>query len=1162
MLPGTTDGMHAVDESDSLPMPARQRVLRIRRRYNRWVANQTLEDYALRFTATGARRWSAARVANTALGAISFLALEAIGGAVTLAYGFDNAVAAILAVSLLIFVTGLPICYYAARYGVDIDLLTRGAGFGYIGSTITSLIYASFTFIFFALEAVILALALEMWLGLPLIPGYVLSAVVVIPLVTYGITVISRFQLWTQPLWVLLHLVPFVYLGVTRPESFGEWTRMEGLAPDAAGGLNLLAFGAATTVVASLVAQIGEQVDFLRFLPRYRKDRSLAWWVSLVSAGPGWILPGALKLLAGSYLTYLCVSAGVSMEKAAQPTEMYRLAFGMILDNPSVAVAVTGIFVVLSQLKINVTNAYAGSIAWSNFFSRLTHSHPGRVVWLVFNVAIALMLMVSGIYGALEQILGLYSVVAIAWVGALVADLAINKPLGLSPAHIEFKRAHLFDFNPVGTGAMFLAIAAAVLAYFGVLGETLRAFSAFVAFATALAMAPLIAWATGGRYYLARRSDLGAVPAEGLKCVICEHTFEAEDMALCPAYDGRICSLCCSLDARCHDICKPREARSSVQMAAFFRRLLPNWIAAPLTTRVGLLILGLVLSLLVVGLALSLVYTQTVHGGEGTSNSAVAEALWMTFLVFALVAGITSLLFMLTHESRRTALEEAERQTALLMHEIAAHRRTDAKLQAAKDAAEAANFAKSRYMVGISHEIRAPLNAISGYAQLLARDRDIPAHRRDAVNVIRQSAQHLAGLVEGLLDISRIEAGHLELSNDEVRLPDLLKQFVDMFRMQAKAKGLDFICALPANLPAVVHCDEKRLRQVLFNLLTNAVKYTNSGHVALRVRLRSEVAEFTVEDSGVGIPADDLQRVFEPFERGGDASRQAPGMGLGLTITRLLTEIMGGAVSVTSTVGVGSVFTVKLFLPEVPGAESRPRQAAPPVGYRGARYLIMVVDDEASHRGMMRDLLEPLGFEVVVAGDGETCKRMVAEIKPDLFLVDISMPGQSGWDLAEDLRRRGFTGTPIVMVSANANEYKPGGHLGDLHDAFVIKPVDISLLVETVGELLRLDWIREDDEGDTPEPAAQGGPPRLPGDAFEALADAVAIGHVRGVSAALDAMEAAYPEARPWTQGLRRFLADFSMTALAEAVGAARAVALPPDTGGGGNGRGNTHEEV
>jgi len=247
-------------------MEAQQRIVRVRRKYNQWVANQTLEDYALRFTALNARKWSPFRVANTALGAISFLALEAIGGSITINYGFANAVAAILVVSVIILATGLPIAYYAARYGVDIDLLTRGAGFGYIGSTITSLIYASFTFIFFAIEAAIMSLALEMCFGVPLPLGYFISSLIVIPLVTHGITFISRLQLWTQPIWIVLHMLPLAFIAISDPNSFGEWTYFTGAAGHDGTAFNLALFGTAATVVFSLIAQIGEQVDFLRFL--------------------------------------------------------------------------------------------------------------------------------------------------------------------------------------------------------------------------------------------------------------------------------------------------------------------------------------------------------------------------------------------------------------------------------------------------------------------------------------------------------------------------------------------------------------------------------------------------------------------------------------------------------------------------------------------------------------------------------------------------------------------------------------------------------------------------------------------------------------------------------------------------------------------------------
>src|SRR5215475_12916943 len=329
----------------------RQRIDRVRRQYNQWVANQTLEDYALRFTAKSARRWSAARVANTALGAISFLALEAIGGTITLNYGVTNAAAAILVVSVIIFCCGLPIAYYAAKCGIDIDLLTRGAGFGYIGSTITSLIYASFTFIFFAIEAVILASALEMCFGIPRPVGYLISAVVIIPLVTHGITLISRFQLWTQPAWVILHIMPFAAIAWANPHSFAEWTTFAGEHGHPDGQLDLLLFGTAAPVVFSLVAQIGEQVDFLRFLPRDRRTSKMSWWIALLGAGPGWIGAGVIKLLAGSFLAYFALRHGVQSEHAADPANMYLEAFRYVLSQPDLAMALTGSFVILSQVK-------------------------------------------------------------------------------------------------------------------------------------------------------------------------------------------------------------------------------------------------------------------------------------------------------------------------------------------------------------------------------------------------------------------------------------------------------------------------------------------------------------------------------------------------------------------------------------------------------------------------------------------------------------------------------------------------------------------------------------------------------------------------------------------------------------------------------------------
>ena len=858
-------------------MAGHQRIVRVRRDYNQWVANQTLEDYALRFTAEGARRWSAARIANTALGSISFLALEAIGAAITLSVGFENAAWAIGVASLLIFLTALPISYYAAREGVDIDLLTRGAGFGYIGSTITSLIYATFTFIFFAIEAAIMAQALELCFGLPLFAGYIISALAVIPLVTHGITFINRFQLWTQPFWIVLHLLPFIFIADASVQPLHDWPGYRPPGIPGADGFNLALFGSAAAVVFSLVAQVGEQVDFLRFLPSQRRIGRFRWWTAMLCAGPGWIVLGAAKLFAGSFLAFLVISHGLPPEKAIEPAHMYLVAFGYVIPSHAAALTLTGVFVVLSQLKINVTNAYAGSLAWSNFFSRLTHSHPGRVVWLVFNVAIALVLMELGIYKALEQILALYSNVAVAWVGALVADLVINKPLGLSPARIEFKRAHLYDFNPVGVGAMLVASTVSITAFSGVAGEELRALAPFLALGVAFVVAPIIAYATGGRFYLARQSS----PGGERRCVICEHIFERPDMAYCPAYAGTICSLCCSLDARCHDSCKV-DSRFSDQLLAVCGAVLPVWLTQRLSSRLGHYIAVLSLMAAVIALTVGLIFFQQTLD-PSVDRAMMRAAILNLFFVLMIVAGVASWLFVLAQESRRVAQQESERQTALLMQEIEAHKRTDAMLQRAKEVAEAANLAKSRYVVGISHELRTPLNAIFGYAQLLERDPTIPEARRHAIRTMRRSAQHLSGLIEGLLDISKIEAGRLQLNRDEVRINEFLDQLVDMFRMQAEARGVAFRFHLADGLPAVVHADEKRLRQVLINLLSNAIKFTAEGTVTLRVTCRSEVVDFRIEDTGIGILPEDMHRIFEPFERGSQAPshpRRAPASAL------------------------------------------------------------------------------------------------------------------------------------------------------------------------------------------------------------------------------------------------------------------------------------------
>ena len=1105
-----------------------QRVVKVRRDYNSWVARESIEDYALRYTPKSFRKLSEWQVANTAFGASAFLILEAVGATLLVAYGFTNAALAILVTGLVIFLCGTPISLYAARHGLDMDLLTRGAGFGYIGSTITSLIYASFTFIFFALEAAVMAYALELAFDIPPAWGYLLCALVVIPLVTHGITTISRLQALTQPVWLILLALPFIFVLWQNPGVLGELAAYAG-ADGQGSGFNLYLFGAGFTVGIALITQMGEQVDYLRFMPARTPANRHRWLAAVLIGGPGWVLMGVLKMLGGCLLAYLAIRHAVPLDRAVDPNQMYLIGFEAVFAHPGVAVAVTATFVIISQLKINVTNAYAGSLAWSNFFARLTHSHPGRVVWMVFNTAIALMLMELNVFQALGSVLGLYSNIAVAWLVAVVADLVINKPLGLSPPGIEFRRAHLYDINPVGVGAMLISSTLAILAYLGMLGATAQALTSFIAIGSALVAAPLIAWATRGRYYLARQP---AVPAgvRTLRCVICEREYETDDMAHCPAYQGHICSLCCSLDARCHDLCKP-EARLSAQWQALMRRLLPRGVWPYIDSGLShyLLLMGAV----VAGLAavLGLIYAQQ---SQGLPDPALLPALRLSFIqvycVLLLAAGIIAWWLVLTHKSRQVAQEESNRQTHLLMREIASHQRTDEALQRAKQVADAANQAKSRYITTVSHELRTPLNSILGYAQILDGDPTIPPHRQQAIKVIRRSGDHLLSLIEGTLDIARIEGGKLSLQTRALDFAALLDQLVHMFALQAHNKGIRFDFSVIGERPLAVRGDEKRLRQILINLLGNAVKFTQQGGVQFRLRHVRDMATFEIEDSGPGMDADELERIFEPFSRGAAAAQGAGGTGLGLTIARMLTDLMGGELSVRSVPGQGSCFTVRLFLPQVAAAQAA--QELPQrhyTGYLGERRRILIVDNEAVDRELLISMLAPLGFVLDQAASGIECLEVLPRFRPHLLFMDLAMPGIDGWETIRRIRAAGLDqGCQILVISANAFDKGLDNDAGIAPEDFILKPVRLAELLNWIGNALQLEWLETGPATPMPVAAVTALPPRP---LLEQLAAQLALGYVRGVQAALDAI-AANPEHAGYAASLREQLARFELDAM------------------------------
>ncbi|WP_405456176.1 purine-cytosine permease family protein [Streptomyces globisporus] len=518
------------------------------------AVRETLEDYTLRFAPRSYRRWTPMVVATTALGGIAYMADFSIGAGIAMAHGTGNALVAITVAAALIFITGFPLAYYAARYNIDLDLITRGSGFGYYGSVLTGVIFASFTVIFFALEGAIMAQGLKLGFGLPLWLGYAVSTLMVIPLVIYGMKALSKLQVWTTPIWLLLMVGPLVYLVATDPGTVDSFLAYAGT--DGEGSLNTASVLLGAGVCLSLIAQIGEQIDYLRFMPPKTEANRRSWWTAMVMAGPGWVVLGAIKQAIGVFLAVYILSE-VGPAAATEPIQQFRGAFDAMMPSWLV-VPLAVVLVVISQIKINVTNAYSGSLAWTNSFTRVTKHYPGRMIFVLVNLAFALILMEADMFSFLNSILGFYSNCAIAWVVTVATDIGVNKYLlKLSPHAPEFRRGMLYAVNPVGVTAFTAASGLSIAMYFHAFGDTVQPYSPVAAVVIAFVLTPVMAIVTRGRYYLRRGDDGIPVPlldAEGnpsavtYDCHVCRQTFERPDLAACPAHDAMVCSLCLSTD--------------------------------------------------------------------------------------------------------------------------------------------------------------------------------------------------------------------------------------------------------------------------------------------------------------------------------------------------------------------------------------------------------------------------------------------------------------------------------------------------------------------------------------------------------------------------------------------------------------------------------------
>jgi len=519
------------------------------------AVHDTLEDYTLRYAPNSFREWTPRVVAITALGGIAYLADFSIGASIGLAYGTTNAVLAIILAAIVIFLTGIPVSYYAARYNIDLDLISRGAGFGYYGTVITSIIFASFTFILFALEGAIMAQGLKLGLGIPLWLGYLLSSVMVIPLVIYGMKALSKLQVWTTPLWLILMVGPVAYVTLENPALVSEWSGFTGTGNYQGFDMGAVMLGAG--VCLALIMQIGEQIDYLRFMPEKTKENSKSWWLAMLSAGPGWVVLGAIKQITGAFLAFYLMAQMMPESVITEPVQQFTSVFNSFIPG-SFAIALAVILVVISQIKINVTNAYSGSLSWTSAYARVTKHYPGRMVFVVFNVGVALLLMEMDMFSFLGHILGFYSNFAIAWVVVVATDIVINKYiLGLSPKLPEYRRGMLYDFNPVGMVAFGLAATVSIAAFFGAFGEFLAPYSPFIALVLAFVLTPLMAVITNGKYYLKETDDgidesrfdsNGTPVTTEYVCVICHQAYERPDVMYSQRHDGVVCSLCKTLE--------------------------------------------------------------------------------------------------------------------------------------------------------------------------------------------------------------------------------------------------------------------------------------------------------------------------------------------------------------------------------------------------------------------------------------------------------------------------------------------------------------------------------------------------------------------------------------------------------------------------------------
>ena len=511
-------------------------------------------------------------------------------------------------------------------------------------------------------------------------------------------------------------------------------------------------------------------------------------------------------------------------------------------------------------------------------------------------------------------------------------------------------------------------------------------------------------------------------------------------------------------------------------------------------------------------------------------------------------------------EKYQTQLEElVDERTRELSQTLSDLQSTQEELLQAKEAAERANQAKSDFLSQMSHELRTPLNGILGYTQILQRDTQLRTTHKNQIGIIHQSGHHLLTLINDILDLSKIEARKMELYVQNLHLAGFLFTVVGIIRMRAEEKDVLFVYQPDERLPTRVRADEKRLRQVLINLLGNAVKFTHQGQVTLKVSLWGDFDEspgseaspqqtlrFEIIDTGGGMTEEQLAKIFLPFEQVGEVKQRAKGTGLGLAITRQLVNLMGGEVFVSSELGKGSTFWFDLTLPVVAAKE---KEKEVPLnrhlsGYQGARRHILLVDDKSQNRLVLRDFLEPLGFQISEAENGREEVELARQIQPDLILTDLVMPVMNGFEAVKEIRQFARD-LPIIAISANAFEADQKKSRFAGCDAFLPKPIEEQKLLALISQLLALEWAYSTSENNeqtfaNPMPDGQSAGGLLvapPAEELEALYELAMLGKISDIrkwAAHIEQLEETYAPFANKVRELAQGFEDEKIVALVE----------------------------